>query len=254
VGDVPTRSVLVPALLAAVAALAGAVWPAAAAAASAGGWVRPVDGAVTRGFALGPDPFAAGGHRGVDLAAAPGAGVRAPCAGRVVVADRIGSSGGVVTIACGRWRVSQLPLRRIGVVIGQRVRAGALLGAAGTSSRHAGLHLGVRRAGQPFGYVDPLRFLGRGGRVPPVGPAGRRRVGPRAPVAAPRPALPLAPVGVQAPARVPGAAPLPLAPWPAWAGLAGLLVAAAGRAGLRLRPGLRRRHAPVSHAGLGKVR
>jgi Peptidase family M23 len=247
---VPARSALVPVLLT-LAALAGAQ-PAMGA---AGGWVRPVHGVVTRGFALGADPFARGSHRGADFAAAPGAGVRAPCAGRVVVAGRIGSSGGVVTIACGRWRVSALPLSRIGVVVGQLVRAGAPLGAAGASSRHAGVHLGVRRAGRAFGYVDPLRFLGRGHRVPPAGPVAPGRTAPRAPVAGPRAVSPPRRASfVTVPASRPGVASLPLAPWPAWAGLAALLIAAAGRAGLRLRPGPRRRPAAVSHAGLGKVR
>jgi hypothetical protein len=230
---VPARPALVPVLLAAMLGLAG-VLPGVAAAGSAAAsarWVRPVAGAVTRGFDPGPDPFAAGRHRGVDLAAAPGSGVRAPCAGRVVVAGRIGSSGGVVTVACGPWRVSVLPLRSIGVLAGQFMPAGAPVGAAGASSRHAGLHLGVRRAGRPFGYVDPLRFLGRGGRPAPPGPVGPRgRTRPRA-----------APLRAAPPAPVSGAAPLPLAPWPAWAGLAGLLVAAAGRAARTRPPGAPRR-------------
>jgi biotin carboxyl carrier protein len=246
VGDVPARRALVSIVLAVVAA-ASAASPAAAR------WVRPAAGEVTRGFDIGADPFAAGRHRGVDFAAAPGSGVRAPCAGRVVVAARIGSSGGVVTVACGRWRVSQLPLGHIGVVVGQRVRAGAPLGSVEASSRHAGVHLGVRRAGRPFGYVDPLRFLGRGRRVPPAGPVRPGRVRPRAPVAAP-PAAPQpsgAPGGIPAP--VSGGAPLPLAPWPAWAGLAGLLLVTAGRGGLRLRSGGRPRRAAVSRAGLLEV-
>lgn len=252
----PARLALALIVLAAVPALAGAAAATAAARSSgpsaAAGWVRPVSGAVTRRFDLGPDPFAAGRHRGADFAAAPGTGVRAPCAGRVVVAGRIGSSGGVVTVACGRWRVSQLPLRRIGVHMGQRVRVGALIGTVEASGRHAGVHLGVRLAGQPFGYVDPLRFLGRGRRVPPAGPAPARRAGPHGRVAAPR----VAPQPARAPVAVPapGGAPLPLAPWPAWAGLGALLLAAAGGAGLRLRPSRRGRGASVSHAGLGPVR
>jgi len=46
-------------------------------------WQRPVDGPVLRLFAVGPDRFAAGQHRGVDLAAATGARVGAACGGRV---------------------------------------------------------------------------------------------------------------------------------------------------------------------------
>jgi hypothetical protein len=191
-----------------------------------------VPGGVTRGFDLGADPFAAGRHRGADFAAAPGTAVRAACRGRVVVAARIGGSG-VVTVACGPWRVSLLPLARIAVRAGVTVGAGDPLGQAGASPTHAGVHLGVRRAGRRFGYVDPLRFV-RARRPAPPGPtpapAGRRRIAHRGPVAA-------APAAAPAPAHA-----APLAPWPAWAGLAALLLAAGGgglgvrRAGIRRRP------------------
>src|SRR4051794_16627876 len=43
-------------------------------------WAAPVPGAATRLFSLGPDPFARGQHRGVDLDAAPGDRVRSACA------------------------------------------------------------------------------------------------------------------------------------------------------------------------------
>ena len=68
--------------------------------------VAPVTGPVARAFHVGENPFAGGQHRGVDLVARPGSVVRAPCRGRVVVAGRVGASGGVVTVLCGRWRVT----------------------------------------------------------------------------------------------------------------------------------------------------
>src|SRR4051812_5455832 len=52
-------------------------------------WQPPVDGDVLRRFATGPDPYARGQHRGVDLAAAPGATVRAACPGRVRFAGAV---------------------------------------------------------------------------------------------------------------------------------------------------------------------
>jgi Peptidase family M23 len=205
--------------------------------AAAARWVRPVRGEVTRGFALRPGRFAAGSHRGADFAAPRGSLVSAACAGRVVVADRIGSSGGVVTVACGRWRVSHLPLDRILARLGARVGAGEPVGTAGRVASHAGLHLGVRRAGDPDGYVDPLRFLDHAAPPlagPPPLPAAREL--PRAP--APR-AVPAAPRAAPAPRAVPAApsaapAGRPVAPWPVWAGLAVLLLAAAGGARLRI--------------------
>ena len=177
--------------------------------------LAPVPGEPTRGFDPGR-PFEGGRHRGVDLAAAPGTPVRAACTGPVVFAGRIGEDG-IVTLRCGRWRVTHMPLATIdarGVVA-----RGAVIGTVASSPDHDGLHLGMRRDGTRFGYADPLRFLAR--RSPPLGPAPRpppRIVRPlRSPrTAAPRPASP------------------PLAPWPAWAGLA-LVLAGAGLRARRVR-------------------
>jgi hypothetical protein len=180
--------------------------------------VPPVGGEVTRGFDLGPNPFAGGQHRGADFAARPGAAVRAPCRGRVVVAGRVGSSGGVVTVLCGRWRVSVQPLATIVARRGSVVGPGARVGTLARSSAHVGVHLGVRRDGARFGYVDPLRFLEvvRPGVPVLVGPRGRARPWPPAPAAR----------------FVPRAAPSVVgAPWPAWVGLALVL----GGAGVRWR-------------------
>jgi hypothetical protein len=226
---------LVSAALAAAAVLAAGVLASPAAAAS---WVRPVRGALARGFDVGGNPFAGGLHRGIDLAARAGAPVRAACGGRVVVAGRVGASGGVVTVACGRWRVSHLPLGRIAVRVGDRVAPGDPIGLAGRARQHAGLHLGVRDAHRRLGYVDPLRFLGPPrirppATAPPAGPRGgaveRRRHLP-----APRPA---------AAAAQPVPAARGLAPWPAWAGL-GLALAGAAGGGVRLRRSRWRRPAP----------
>jgi hypothetical protein len=172
--------------------------------------IAPVLGAVTHGFDPGR-PFEAGRHRGVDLAAAPGTPVRAACGGPVAFAGRIGGVG-IVTLRCGRWRVTHMPLATIAAR--GPVARGAVIGTVAESSDHEGLHLGVRRDGTRFGYVDPLRFL-----APRLGPAPPPRVvlpPPARPVRAPR-------------ARPPGSPPL--APWPAWAGMALVLAGA----GLRVR-------------------
>jgi len=125
-------------------------------------WTSPVAGEPTRLFHLGPDPFARGQHRGVDLDATPGDRVRAACRGRVLFAGRVAGEG-TVSVRCGVWRASYAPLRRIAVRAGQRIGAGARLGRAA-----AELHFGVRRDGRRFGYVDPLRFLTRTRPPPPT--------------------------------------------------------------------------------------
>ena len=189
----------------------------------------PVPGAVERPFSYAGDPFAAGHHRGLDLAAAPGAPVRAACSGRVTFAGRAGS--GAVAIRCGRFSVTHLPLRPA-VRAGQRVAAGAPLGTVARSARHAGLHLGVRRASDRFGYADPAPLLHEPPRhAPPAGPRRiARRTAPPPPHPAPLPSRPLPRAAPAPPASAPAPpeGSSPVAPWPAWAGLALLLAGAAG--------------------------
>jgi Peptidase family M23 len=241
---------------------------------AAAAWRPPVPGVVTRSFDPGRHPFEAGRHRGVDLAAAPGVRVRAPCAGPVAFAGSVGTSGRVVTLLCRPWRVTQMPLGQIAVRAGATVAEGAPLGTVAASLEHAGLHLGVRRDGTRFGYADPLRFLGPGRpTAPPLGPAPRptrpprptppRPPSPRPPVPHPVAAPPRAfvpPRPVAAPLRAlipprPVSAPLaatgsnpghgsPFAPWPAWLGLALVLAGA----GIRVRVRSRRAPEPVAAA------
>ena len=199
------RILLIAAVLAGF--VVAAVGPAAAAAAPR--WTPPVAGEPTRLFDLGPDPFARGQHRGVDFAAR-GDRVRAACAGRVVFAGRVAGKG-TVSVRCGAWRVSYAPLTRIAVRKGGRIGAGVHLGRAAA----AALHLGVRREGRRFGYVDPLRFL-TGMRSPPPGVPVRVRPPPQR--ARPRPSRP-----------DPG-----LAPWPVWIGLTLLLTGLVGAGRLSL--------------------
>jgi len=226
----------------------------------------PVPGAVERGFEYAGDPFAPGHHRGVDLRAAPGDAVRAACSGRVTFAGRAGANGRAVTIRCGAWSVTHLPLATIDTRAGATLIAGTPIGTAAAPKAHRGLHLGVRRTTDPDGYVDPAPLLHAPPRpAPPATPrAIRRRSGP--PPAHPAP-LPSAPPRLPAPlragpapatpARAPAARPgapgsSPLAPWPAWAGLALLLAGAAGAAGAgtararRTRRGARARATPAA--------
>ena len=233
-------------------------------------WLRPVPGEVARAFHFSRGaPFAAGAHRGADLAAPPGTAVRAACAGTVAFAGRVSGQGGVVTLRCGGRRVTHLPLASIAVRAGAQLRAGATLGTLAPG--HGGLHLGVRAAGDPFGYVDPLAFLPSPDRpLTPIA-ARPRRGRPRAIRVPPRPAplaarLPRATPRVAAPARLrptphvaAPAAPVVASPgagappWPVWAGVALVLCGAAGSGSIvarrhRRRSGAARRAADVNPA------
>ncbi len=201
-------------------------------AAAARRWLRPVPGPVLRGFDYGARPFAAGLHRGVDLAASPGASVRAACGGRVLFAGRVAGER-AVSVRCGSWRVSYLGVGRLAVRAGGWVLAGGRIGRASGSAGHAGVHLGVRREGRRFAYVDPLPFL----RQTPLGPAPLVRAPRRSPRL--RRLRPVRPARF----RAPPANPRAVAPWPVWAGLALALAGVIG-SGYGWRSGSRERRQP----------
>src|ERR1700716_737008 len=115
-----------------------------------GTWLPPVDGPVARpfrapAFAYGP------GHRGVDLAAAPGTPVRAAGDGVVSFAGSVAGSLHVVVAHDGDLRTTYAFLAGIGVRAGDRVARGQVVGTAGsTGPEHdvEGLHFGVRLRGR----------------------------------------------------------------------------------------------------------
>src|SRR4029453_4893454 len=111
-------------------------------------WSWPADGAVLRGFSVTSDTYAAGQHRGIDIAIVDAAAVRAPVAGEVTFAGQVPTNGLTVTIAFGGTKVL---LTRLGVVRGGRgpsVSGGDVLADAGPTgeAEHAVpyVHLGVR--------------------------------------------------------------------------------------------------------------
>jgi murein DD-endopeptidase MepM/ murein hydrolase activator NlpD len=226
-------------------------------------WLRPVPGEVARSFDYARTaPFARGAHRGADLAAPPGATVRAACGGRVVHAGPVAGSDAVVSVRCGARRVSYLPLAAVSVRAGASVRAGSPLGTV--AAGHGGLHVGVRREADPFGYEDPLALLpapplpaapvvvpGRRPRWPrprrihpprplhrPPARAPTRRLAPRR-FRVPRAPAPRGTAPVTRPVAPP---PRGVAPWPVWLGLALLLCGAAGSGTIAVR---RRRRATL---------
>ncbi|MFB8747237.1 murein hydrolase activator EnvC family protein [Streptomyces parvulus] len=123
-------------------------WPVGTRPAVRRGWEPPA-------HAYGP------GHRGVDLAAADGAPVRAVAAGRVSFAGRVAGRG-VVSVELAD--TGDPPLRTTyepvaaSVSEGDEVAAGDVLGAVAPAASHCAscLHWGLRRGEV---YLDPLSLL-----------------------------------------------------------------------------------------------
>lgn len=177
-------------------------------------WVWPAAGPVLRPFSLGPDSYAGGQHRGVDIGAELGSSVLAPAAGTVSFVGSIPGAGRAVTIRTpDGYAVTLLQLGSTSVAPGTPVAEGAVVGDVGesadavTSAPH--VHLGVRVAADPDGYVDPLGLLPARPVVSALAPA-------------PAPASAPAPIPASSPAAAPptqmeppsAAAPLPVAPLP----------------------------------------
>jgi murein DD-endopeptidase MepM/ murein hydrolase activator NlpD len=122
----------------------------------------PLDGPphVVRRFDPPPSPWLAG-HRGVDLAAAPGSAVLAAGAGTVHFAGRVAGRGVVSVNHPNGLRTTYEPLEpsvRAGQVVAPGDPVGTLAPGHGDCPA-ACLHWGLRRGEE---YLDPLALLGLG--------------------------------------------------------------------------------------------
>jgi murein DD-endopeptidase MepM/ murein hydrolase activator NlpD len=118
---------------------------------------------LTSGFGMRLHPLLGGlrFHAGVDLAARQGDGVFATAGGRVVQAGWSGGYGLAVTIDHGSGLETRYAhLSRLGVVAGEEVQSGEVIGLVGSTGRSTGphLHYELRRFGRP---VDPSATFGR---------------------------------------------------------------------------------------------
>jgi hypothetical protein len=98
-------------------------------------------------------------HSGADFPSPPGEAVKAPGAGRVVLAEELYYSGNTVIIDHGLGLCSLLAhLSAIGVQAGDTVAPGQVVGKVGATGRVTGphLHWSVRLAGA---RVDPMSLL-----------------------------------------------------------------------------------------------
>src|SRR5829696_1290901 len=184
----------------------------------ASGWSWPVDGPVLRSFSLGADVYAAGQHRGIDVGAPAGDGVRAPAAGLVSFVGAVPGGGRALTIQTGDgYAVTLLQLGSAEVARGANVAEGDLVGRIGESSDAVTtaphVHLGVRIVTDPDGYVDPLGLLPERPVVAAPEPAAIAPAGDSAVPASLPPSLPVAaaetaePTGAAEPSASVSAAP-----------------------------------------------
>ena len=159
-----TALALAAGLLAAPAAFGSAEPPPSLPAPSYGEYGWPVSGAVIRRFEPPAGPFGPG-HRGIDIAAAPGTSVRAPSDGVVAFAGQVAGDLHVSIDHPDGVRTSHSFLSSVAVRRGQGIVRGQILGA--TAAGHPGveqahLHFGARFAGQ---YIDPMLLLRRASLV-----------------------------------------------------------------------------------------
>ncbi|EWM65436.1 peptidase M23 [Micromonospora sp. M42] len=139
-------------------------------------WPLPGPPRVARGFDPPPQPWMSG-HRGVDLAGAPGAQVRSAGAGTVLFAGSVAGRP-VLTVRPPRdgLRTTYEPVRSR-VTAGTRVDAGTpigdLLAGHPGCAEAACLHWGLRRGAE---YLDPLGAArARPGPAAAARPGSRRR-------------------------------------------------------------------------------
>ncbi|MDR3493110.1 MAG: M23 family metallopeptidase [Ancalomicrobiaceae bacterium] len=133
---------------------------------------QPVKGAieVTSPFGERPDPFLGvmAMHTGIDFRAAQGDPVIATGAGIVTEASRQGGYGNMIEIDHGNGISTRYGhLSHFAVTTGQRVKAGQIIGYAGSTGRSTAphLHYETRVAGEA---VNPTSYLDAGNRLRPL--------------------------------------------------------------------------------------
>jgi murein DD-endopeptidase MepM/ murein hydrolase activator NlpD len=126
------------------------------------GFLRPLHGPISsrfgwRSISVGGNRF----HGGIDIVADLGTPVVAARGGVVVRAGWGGVYGLYVALDHGGgWETRYAHLSRIDVVVGERLRQGAVVGLVGSTGASTGphLHFEIRHEGRA---LDPLAYLGR---------------------------------------------------------------------------------------------
>ena len=144
-------------------------------------WQSPLHPLIVERPFLAPSGPYSPGHRGVDLAASPGAIVRAPAPGVVRVAGRVALKA-IISIEhphmiLGRagWRTTYEGVLA-GVAVGDRVRTGDPIGVVRLHAHSGGIHWGLKHGRV---YADPLLLLRRPVVLKPLhNNVGRSLTGP----------------------------------------------------------------------------
>ncbi|HVU77312.1 MAG TPA: M23 family metallopeptidase, partial [Gaiellaceae bacterium] len=137
-------------------------------------WTWPADGSVLQPYSFDPNnPYAGGQHRGVDVAGDTGGPVRAPAAGEVTYVGTVPNSGRSLTITTADgYAVTLTHLGSTSVAKGATVAEGDVVGTIGPSGDPevggAYVHLGIRLASDPQGYLDPASLLPARAPAPPA--------------------------------------------------------------------------------------
>jgi len=133
--------------------------------------IWPLEGRLIQSsFGTRTDPFSGEGafHRGVDISASYGTGVRATADGVVVFASRESGYGLLVVLDHRNgMQTYYAHLSKFYIRSGQEVRRGEFVGAVGTTGRVTAphLHYEVRMGGAP---VNPYKFLAKSAFVDPA--------------------------------------------------------------------------------------
>ncbi|WP_242390523.1 M23 family metallopeptidase [Pararhodospirillum photometricum] len=101
-------------------------------------------------------------HEGADMGAPPGTPIKVTAPGKVVYAGWRGRYGRVIEVDHGMGISTRYAhLNSFGVVLGQSVKRGEVIGTVGNSGRSTGphLHYEIRVNGKPF---DPVDFMKAG--------------------------------------------------------------------------------------------
>jgi murein DD-endopeptidase MepM/ murein hydrolase activator NlpD len=127
----------------------------------------PAEGRLSSTFGKRADPFTqiARLHRGIDIAAPPGAPIRAARSGSVVFSGHLGGYGNTILQEhAGGYRILYGHAARNLVKEGELISAEQVIGEVGTSGRSTGthLHFELQKSGE---RLDPRKFLLASGRL-----------------------------------------------------------------------------------------